>query len=219
MFTGLVEGVGKVVRMAQSSDAGKLHLNIGDLANDVKTGGSVAVNGACLTAVQVSGGIVEFDASAETLRVTTLGALRTGDVVNIERPLRVGDRLGGHFVLGHVDAVGTVAGVRKTNAQVAIEIAAPQDVVANLIPKGSIAVDGISLTIASITDSGFSVVIIPHTLGNTTLESKAAGDRVNLELDVIGKYVARLLAQTDRQGRTKSSQGMTTDFLSEHGFG
>ena len=219
MFTGLVEGIGKVVRMTQSGDAGRLRLDIGDLASDVKVGDSVAINGACLTAVEIGGDVVEFDASAETLRVTTLGALRAGNAVNIERPLRVGDRLGGHFVLGHVDAVGTVAGVRKTSAQVTIQISAPEDVVANLIPRGSIAVDGISLTIAEIGGRGFSVVIIPHTLGNTTLESKSAGDRVNLELDVIGKYVARLLARMGKQGKTKSPQGMTTDFLSEHGFG
>jgi len=219
MFTGLVEGIGKVVRMAQSGDAGSLRLDMGDLANDVKIGDSVAVNGACLTAVEISGGVVEFDASAETLRVTALGALHARDVVNIERPLRIGDRLGGHFVLGHVDAVGKVSRVHKTSAQITIEIAAPKDVVTNLIPKGSIAVDGISLTIATISDNGFSVVIIPHTLDNTTLESKATGDRVNLELDVIGKYVARLIARMGKQAGKQSSQGMTMDFLSEHGFG
>jgi riboflavin synthase len=215
MFTGIIEHVGKVVALTQSGGKGELRAVIGPLAEGTRIGDSVNVNGACLTVARLSSDLAEFDVSGETLRVTTTGALRPGAEVNLERALRVGERLGGHFVLGHVDCVGTVAAITKSTAQVTLTVNAPPHVIAQIIPKGSIAVDGISLTVAELTGDAFSVAIIPHTFANTTLRGKSAGDRVNLELDMIGKYVARLLGRaTAAPGEGKLSE----EFLAEHGF-
>ena len=214
MFTGLIEKIGRVVRLTVSGDAARLRLDLGDVAEGVALGDSVAVDGACLTAVRVQGSEVEFDVSSETLSRTTLGSLRAGVEVNVERSLRVGDRLGGHFVLGHVDCVGTIASMRKTSGQMTLEVTAPREVAASLIPKGSVAVDGISLTIAGVGEGRFTAAIIPHTLDNTTLRRKSAGDRVNIELDVLGKYVARLIG---RMGGTGEGR-ITQEFLAEYGF-
>jgi len=214
MFTGLVEGTGKIVRLVPTSGAARLRLDLGALAEGMSTGDSVAVDGACLTAVRIDVGEVEFDVSAETLRRSTLGSRRAGDVVNVERALRVGDRLGGHFVLGHVDGVGTIASIRETSGQVTLEVNVAPEMIANLIPKGSIAVDGISLTIADIGPGRFSSAIIAHTLENTGLRSKSTGDRVNIEMDVLGKYVAQLLGRMQGNGSSR----ITQRFLAEHGF-
>ena len=214
MFTGLIEGTAKVTRVTTSGGAASLQLESGEWASDLRAGDSVAIDGACLTASEVGGDIATFDVTAETLRVTTLGALRTGQLVNIERALRVGDRLGGHFVLGHVDVVGVIRALRPESGQTVLDVQTPREIASQLIPKGSIAVDGISLTIASVEPDGFAVAVIPETLRRTTLPRKAVGDRVNLELDVIGKYVARLL------GRAGAPPGgaLTEAFLKEHGF-
>ena len=214
MFTGLIETVGRVERLTVSGGAGRLRVQAAPVAPDVRIGDSVAVNGACLTAAVITPPAMEFDVTAETLAVTTLGALKPGSEVNLERSLRVGDRLGGHFVLGHVDALGTVVRLQKATGQITLEVSAAADVLAQLIYKGSIAVDGISLTVAELRPDRFSVAIIPHTFDNTTLRGKAPGDRVNLELDIIGKYVARLLRRTgDSSGR-----GLSEGFLADHGF-
>ena len=218
MFTGLIEGVAKVVRLSPSGEAARLRLDLAALAEGVAVGDSVAVNGACLTATLATGPVVEFDVSAETMRVTTLGSLRASDEVNIERPLRVGDRLGGHFVLGHVDAVGAVAAIERAAGRVTLQVSAAPEVIACLVPKGSIAVDGISLTVADIGADRFSVAIIPHTLRSTTLHNRSAGDRVNIELDVIGKYVARLTAGARGSAVPQTGTGLTEQFLQEHGF-
>ena len=218
MFTGLIEGVAKVVRLSPSGEAARLRLDLAALAEGVAVGDSVAVNGACLTATLATGPVVEFDVSAETIRVTTLGSLRTGDEVNIERPLRVGDRLGGHFVLGHVDAIGTVASVERSAGQTTLQVTAGPEVIACLVAKGSIAVDGISLTVADIGADRFLVAIIPHTLQSTTLRNKSVGDCVNIELDVIGKYVAQLMAHARGRAVPQTGTGLTEQFLQEHGF-
>jgi len=216
MFTGLVEGIGKVIRLTPTGEAAKILIDVGDVAEGVGKGDSVAVNGACLTATRFESKAVEFDVSAETLQVTTLREMKPGDLVNLEQSLRVGDRLGGHFVLGHVDCIGKIAALAKSSGQVTLEVNLPAEAIAQLISKGSVAVDGISLTVAKlIPPDRFSVAVIPTTMRETTLEKKSVGDRVNIELDVIGKYVARLL-----QAKGGAAQGgnLTLDFLTEHGF-
>jgi len=218
MFTGLVEGIGKVVRLSSTGHAAQLRLDMGALGEDVRLGDSVAVNGACLTATGVTGRTVAFDVSAETLRVTTLEALKPGDEVNLERSLRVGDRLGGHFVLGHVDGVGEIVRLEKTSGQTTLEVRVQPELIAALIPKGSIAVDGISLTLAGLLSDRFSVAIIPTTLQKTALRSKSAGDRVNIEMDVLGKHVARLLGRMLSSETPQTGGGLTEGFLSRHGF-
>ena len=215
MFTGIIEHVGRVAALTQNGGKGELRAEIGPLAEGTRVGDSIAVDGACLTVIRLSGGMADFDVSGETLRVTTTGALRPGAEVNLERALRAGDRLGGHFVLGHVDAVGTIVAITKSSAQVTLKVNAPAQVIAQIIPKGSIAADGISLTVAKLAGDAFSVAVIPHTFANTTLRGKRAGDRVNLELDMIGKYVARLMG---RAPATPGGGAISEDFLAEHGF-
>jgi riboflavin synthase len=224
MFTGIIEGVGKVLGLTAGSAgggrggaSGRLRVELGAIAEGVWIGDSVSVDGACLTVARIGGGIAEFDVSAETLRVSTLGGLAPGSEVNLERSLRLGDRLGGHFVLGHVDGVGRIERLEAAPGHVALEVSAPPELLSGLILKGSVAVDGISLTLAALAPDRFSVAIIPHTLERTTLRKKSAGDRVNLELDVIGKYVARFLSASCGAPGAKLS-GLTEGFLEEHGF-
>jgi len=215
MFTGIIEGIGTVRQCRPDGRAARLAIDLGNLAEGVKAGDSVAVDGACLTAADIHGPVVEFDLSAETLARTTLGFLRSADKVNIERALRLGDRLGGHIVLGHVDVVGTIARMEQSPAQLTLVVAAPRELIAKLVYKGSVAVSGISLTVAELHESAFSVAIIPYTLRNTTLPHKTAGDKVNIELDIIGKYVERLLAPHQAHG---AGGDLTERFLEEHGF-
>jgi len=214
MFTGLIEYVGAVAGLEPAGSGAVLRVKAGPAVEGVRVGDSVAVDGACLTVVAVQGRELSFDVSAETLRVSTVGKFRSGREVNIERALKVGDRLGGHFVLGHVDTVGTITASRRAPGETVLKVAAGPEVVRQLIPKGSVAVDGISLTVASIETAHFSVAVIPHTWDHTNLRSKKEGESVNLELDVIGKYVARLMGQPVAPG----GPGVTESFLAEHGF-
>lgn len=202
MFTGIVEKVGRVVRVQGD------RLVFRGAWHDLKTGESVAVNGVCLTVVEVADDIWSADVSPETRRRSTLGNLRVGDAVNLERALSLGDRLGGHLVQGHVDEVGTVVGVEREGEGLRMEIAVftPR----YLAEKGSVAVDGVSLTVASLTPRGFSVVLIPFTLRETTLGKRRVGDHVNLEYDVLAKYVESLLVRKERR--------LDETFLSEHGY-
>jgi riboflavin synthase len=214
MFTGLIEHVGAVVHFQAAGAGAVLRVAAGPVAADARIGDSVAVDGACLTVAGIAGPELAFDVSAETLRVSTLARFRAGHEVNLERALKVGDRLGGHFILGHVDATGAVASLRRAPGESVLRIAAAPEVVRQLVPKGPVAVDGISLTVASFDESGFSVAVIPQTLERTGLRSKKEGAPVNLELDVIGKYVACLLGK--RAGATDG--GVSERFLAEHGF-
>jgi riboflavin synthase len=192
MFTGLVEEVGTLVD--RQPMAGGVRLRIATaLAPDLKAGDSVAVNGVCLTAVEIAGGTMTADAGPETLRVTTLGALAPGQRVNLERPMRADGRLGGHFVQGHVDAVAAIDRLEPAREFVWLGVSYPSGLDAYLVPKGSIAVDGISLTIAALHAGRFDVQIVPFTLAHTNLSAAHVGDAVNLECDMVGKYVARAL--------------------------
>jgi riboflavin synthase len=194
MFTGLVEDVATVARAERRGDALVLTVEPAAFAaSELGLGDSVSHDGVCLTVTEVAGKTFTVLAGAETLRRTTLGELRAGGKVNLERALRVGDRLGGHMVAGHVDAVGEIAARRDLGANIVYTIAAPPDVLRYVVEKGSIAVDGISLTVNRVDAAGLDVAIIPHTAGKTTLTDKRPGRRVNLEVDLIGKYVEKLL--------------------------
>jgi riboflavin synthase len=193
MFTGLVQQLGTLT----SLEGGRLAVTA-TLAGELSVGDSVAVNGACLTATSVTPDAFTADVMEETLRRTALGALRPGDPVNLELPLRAADRLGGHFVQGHVDGVGTVAAVHDEGFSRLVEIEAEAGLMRYVVEKGSIAVDGVSLTVASLGDGTFGVSLIPETLERTTLGRASPGDSVNLEVDVLAKYVERLVGATAR---------------------
>jgi riboflavin synthase len=184
MFTGIVEELGTVI----SREGPKLRLRATTVLDDVELGASIAVNGTCLTVVAWGDDWWEADVVDETYARTSLGALQPGDPVNLERPVRLADRLGGHLVQGHVDAVGTIV-----TAAPDLRVRMPEDLLRYVVHKGSITIDGTSLTVAAVHDDGFSVAIIPHTAAVTTLGHKGPGDPVNLELDVIAKYVESLL--------------------------
>ncbi len=215
VFTGIIEAVGTVREFARKPSGARIHVQAGALAEDLRLGESIAVDGACLTVTTVKGDGFRCDLSAETLHRTTLGMLRVGSGVNLERPLRLDDRLGGHLVTGHVDAVGEVAGRVPQGDGEFWRFRFPQELAPLLVMKGSIAVDGISLTVAELSPDTFGVALIPHTLRHTTLGSKHPGSLVNLEADLLGKHVARLLA-----GRLNAigQGGLTVAFLEEHGF-
>ncbi|SRR5581483_2648441 len=193
MFTGIVEGMAKVKSVSRSKNRADtvMRVQLGSrLARGLKVGDSVSINGACLTVAKLSKGDAEFEMVAETIRRTNLGLVRPGDEVNIERSMRVGDRLEGHFVLGHVDGTGTIEDIVKMPSETKLWIKLDNEELArSVVPKGSIAVDGISLTLVDVEGERISISLIPHTLGMTTLGAKSRGNKVNIETDILGKYV------------------------------
>lgn len=193
MFTGIVEGLGKVLTVERTDDRGRLRVHAGTLLDGARVGESIAVSGVCLTIAALDKEVFAADLAAETLRRTTLGTLQPGDLVNLERPLRLDQRLGGHIVQGHVDGVGTVTAVRSEGDGLWMEIAPPAPLMPYLVEKGAVAVDGVSLTIARRSPAAIAVALIPHTLAVTTLGRRRGGDTVNLEVDILAKYVERLL--------------------------
>lgn len=194
MFTGLVESMG-TVRSTRPDGAGGATLTIAlPFAKELSLGESVALNGCCLTVVQVDDQTAQFQCGPETLAKTNLGELRIGDRVNLERSMRVGDRLGGHLVTGHIDGVGTIAEREPSGEWQIVWFTASSELLRQMVPKGSIAVDGVSLTLVDVQSHRFSVMLIPHTLEMTTLGLKKPGDRINLETDIIGKHVAQWLS-------------------------
>ncbi len=193
MFTGIIEELGVVERMDTGPDGARVFVRAASLLDGAHPGESIAVNGVCLTMTSADRGVFTADLSPETLRRTTLGTLRGGEPVNLERPLRVDQRLGGHIVQGHVDGVGTIADARAEGDGVWMEIAPHATLLSYLVEKGSIAVDGVSLTVARLSDGVFAVALIPHTLAATTLGQRRTGDQVNIEVDILAKYVQKLL--------------------------
>ena len=197
MFTGIVEGTAKVRSVSKSKKRADtvMRVQLGTkLARGIKVGDSVCINGACLTVAKLSRGDAEFEMVAETIRRTNLGLVKPGDKVNIERSIRVGDRLEGHFVLGHVDGTGTIEEIVKLPSETKLWIKLDnKDLAKSVVPKGSIAVDGISLTLVDVEGDRVSISLIPHTLGMTTLGTKSKGDEVNIETDILGKYVSNNL--------------------------
>lgn len=194
MFTGLVEALGEVGVLIEKGEQARLDLLI-PFAGELMLGDSVAVNGCCLTVAGVVGEKVAFDVLAQTLRVTSLGNLSAGKVVNLERALRVGDRLGGHFVQGHVDAVGEIVSLEESGQDHVVEVSLPPEIHRLCVGKGSIAIDGISLTIAELKDSSAVFWITPHTFSHTNLRGAKVGDAVNLEADMLAKHVAALMGR------------------------
>ena len=213
MFTGIIEHLAPVKNLSLKAGGAELFLDFRGFSGDVKLGESIAVNGVCLTAKAFAGNVVSFDVSGETLKKTTLGALRKADNVNIERALRIGDRLGGHFVTGHVDGTGVMKEIKQAAGQCTVFFSVEKNLTDMMIEKGSVAIDGISLTIVSVVDGTFSVALIPYTVSATTLGFKKAGTRVNIEIDMMGKWVKKLLL--NMPGATG---GITREQLMEQGF-
>ena len=214
MFTGIIQHVGVIRAVRDTADGARLVINIGPLSENLKRGDSIAVNGACLTAADHASDNAEFDVIAETLRCSTLGALRPGAKVNLERALMLGDRLDGHLVQGHVDAVATVRTISR-NQPCILELQASGDLTAMMAPKGSVTINGVSLTLVDISGDRFSVGLIPTTLNDTTLGTLSPGDTVNIEADIIGKHVTGFLKQMLGD---VSGSSMTMDKLREAGF-
>lgn len=193
MFTGLIQEIGAVLGAERRGGFLRLRVGYDPARGALRAGDSMAVNGVCLTAADLAGGSFTADLSAETQQRTTLGGLRTGAKVNLERPVTASDPLGGHVVLGHVDAVGRIRRVRPTAAGLELLVAAPGEIMSLLVPKGSIAVDGVSLTAGLLERDGFWLTLIPETVGRTTLGTRRVGDEVNLEADYLAKLVKRFL--------------------------
>lgn len=218
MFTGIIEEMGRIKKVRLGADSARLTIEGEVVLGDVRLGDSIAVNGICLTVVDFNERFFNVDVMAETLRKTNLEELKPGDRVNLERALRVGDRLGGHIVSGHIDGVGVISRRQREDIAVITEVRAPREVMRYVVKKGSIAIDGISLTVVDCGSEFFSVSLIPHTAGLTTLGYKKTGDRVNLESDIIGKYVERLMGLTGNDKEAGSRGGLTIEYLAQNGF-
>jgi len=204
MFTGIIQELGETVSFQKKSRGARLSLKSRLLSAPARIGDSIAINGVCLTVVEKKGETLEFDLSDETLKSTNLGKLKPGDRINLEPALKAQDPLGGHLVSGHVDAEGRIKGKRKEGEGFKIEIKAPPQVLDFLVEKGSVAVDGISLTVVDVLKDSFTVVIIPHTAAVTTIGFKDVSSTVNIEADIIGKYVAKFVAKMRPPGLKKS---------------
>lgn len=195
MFTGIIEGLGiikKFDKKTKTRSAAKMKIDLGILARGLKVGHSVAINGVCLTVTKIFNNQAEFEMINETIKKTDLGTLESGDKVNIERSLKVGDRMEGHFVLGHVDGTGKIIKIEKMPKEIKLWITISNDLAKYVVKKGSIAIDGISLTLVDVIKNKISVCIIPHTMKITNLGSKKIGDKVNVETDILGKYTKKI---------------------------
>ena len=212
MFTGIVESVGKITGTRSGPGGKRLRIEAGAMSGQCACGESIAVSGVCLTIASIAGDSLEFDVITETLNRSTLGSKRTGDHVNLERALGIHDRFDGHFVQGHVDGTGTVDRVQSSSREWVIWIRPEEHLIPYVIPKGSIAVDGVSLTIAEVQRGAFSVALIPTTLERTTLASLAVGDLVNIESDIIARTVVHRLSEISAEG------GLTVEKLRRGGF-
>lgn len=221
MFTGIIEEVGSVASIRKGAHSCVLTVNASRVLEDVHLGDSIATNGVCLTVTSFTSHSFSADVMHETLNRSSLGSLHIGSPVNLERAMLAGGRFGGHIVSGHIDGVGTISSIKEDDNAVWYTVEAPSNILRYIIEKGSITLDGISLTVAKVTNSNFSVSIIPHTRAQTNLASKKVGDVLNLENDLVGKYVERLMLQpiaaSQEQPEQKSS-GITKEFLSRYGF-
>lgn len=224
MFTGIIEEVGTVMSVKSSANAMKLTIRAPKVTQDINMGDSIAVNGICLTACGLGRESFTVDVMGETLSRTSLKVLKCGSHVNLERALTFNGRLGGHIVSGHIDGIGTVTAIKNDDIARLITISAPQAVMDLIVEKGSVAVDGISLTVASVSSGDFTVSVIPHTMDNTILTEKTPGDTVNLENDCIGKYVRKLMELSEHEmqdaaaRRCSGKSRVTAGFLTENGF-
>ncbi len=211
MFTGIVETLGKVKTVTKGAKSSRLTIEIMDMVfDDVRIGDSICTNGVCLTVVEFDGTQFCADVMHQTLKHSTLGYLSVGEYVNLERAMKASDRFGGHIVSGHIDGVGHIANIKKDDIAIYYTIKADKSIIRYIVDKGSIAIDGISLTVASVSEGSFVVSIIPHTAKCTTLGHRSIGNSVNLENDIIGKYVEKLLS--------KPNGNITKEFLLQNGF-
>ncbi len=211
MFTGIIEEIGTVRRIEHGAKGARLTIQAKTVLEDTRIGDSIATNGVCLTVVSMTDDSFSADVMAESLRRSSLGTLQGGSLVNLERAMAANGRFGGHIVSGHIDGTGTIASQKREDNAVWVKIKTPAPLLRYIVEKGSIAIDGVSLTVAAVTDTDFSVSIIPHTGAQTILLGKKPGDPVNLECDVIGKYVEKLTAP-------HKTGGISTNFLAENGF-
>ncbi len=217
MFTGIVEEMGVVKALDKSLAGGRLRILAKVILDDLPEGASISVNGACLTVVAGDSQEFAVDVSPETLAVTTLGSLTPGAPINLERAMKLNERIGGHLVSGHVDGVGSILNRQQEGNSIVLMIEAPPEILRYCVPKGSITVDGISMTVNAVQDGSFTLAVIPHTARATTLGIKQPGDRLNLESDLIGKYVERLLQE---RGHTppKPPPAIDADYLKKKGL-
>ena len=220
MFTGIIEEIGTVKQMLPGRVSYRLTVSAEKVLEGTKVGDSIATNGICLTVTDIHGSSFDADVMAETVRRTNLASLHAGSKVNLERALTPSSRLGGHIVSGHIDGTGTITSMMREDNAIWVTVAAKPALLRYMIEKGSIAIDGVSLTLASVADDSFKVSVIPHTGEETILLKKKPGDTVNLECDLIGKYVEKLLMpRPDEDGEEKNaSGGITAAFLAENGF-
>ena len=214
MFTGIIEEVGTVAEIKRNGSSSYIKIKAEKVLEDVHFGDSIAVNGVCLTVTDTDGKYFRADVMNETLSRSSLGTLRSGSPVDLERAMAAGGRFGGHIVTGHIDGTGTITDIKNDGIAVWYTVSTENSILKYIVEKGSVAIDGISLTVAKVTENSFSVSIIPHTVENTVLSSKKTGDIVNLENDIIGKYVEKLLRPSEKE--TKSS--LTFEKLAMNGF-
>lgn len=225
IFTGIVEETGKIESVANGNKSAIITIIADKVLKGTKIGDSIAVNGVCLTVTSISGNKFTADVMAETIRRSSLGTLKHGSKVNLERAMAADGRFGGHIVSGHIDGTGVIRSLEREDNAVWVEIETPDKLLKYIVEKGSIAINGISLTVAKLTDDSFSVSVIPHTGEETTLLAKKPGDIVNLENDIVGKYVERLMnfntsqkSPFDNKTATSTKSNITMDFLTENGF-
>lgn len=215
MFTGIIEETGTIKNIIKGASSFELTISAKEIFSDLRLGDSVAVNGVCLTAKSISSNAFTADVMHETLNRSSLKILKNGSHVNLERAMAANGRFGGHIVSGHIDGTGTISKIEKDGIAVWYTIKAESTVMKYIIEKGSVAIDGISLTVAKVTKNDFSVSVIPHTMANTVLPEKTVGDIVNLENDCIGKYVEKLMTN---ETESKTQKGITRDFLAKYGY-
>ena len=215
MFTGIVEEVGTVRTVQRTGTSSFIEIQAKKVLEDVHLGDSIAVNGVCLTVTSFTSDSFRADVMNETLSRSSLGTLKNGSPVDLERAMAAGGRFGGHIVSGHIDGTGTITDIKKDGIAHWYTVSAPAEILRYIVEKGSIAIDGISLTVAKVTETSFSVSIIPHTAAETVLSYKKPGDIVNLENDIIGKYVEKLMQPAPAE---KTESGITMEFLANNGF-
>lgn len=221
MFTGIVEELGKIRSIQVKSQDATLEIQATDVLSDAKVGDSISIDGACLTIRFLTSEAFTVDVSAETLRRTTLGERKVGDPVNLERSLRLSDRLGGHLVLGHVDEVATICGWKDEGDASLMQVTISNATKPYIAYKGSVTVDGVSLTVSNLHADAFEVALIPHTKNVTTLGTKRTGAKVNLEVDIVARYLETLLRNTEEKGDwtdQPSTETLNLNFLSKHGY-
>lgn len=217
MFTGIVEETGRIRQILMAGNSGKIRIEARKVLEGTKEGDSIAVNGVCLTVTSLGQDEFTADIMAETYRRSGLGQQKAGDLVNLERAMAADGRFGGHIMLGHIDGTGVIESMRREENAVWVSVRTKPEILRLIVEKGSVGIDGISLTVAAVSDRGFKVSVIPHTGEETTLLKKKPGDLVNLENDIVGKYVEKLLG-TGKADQEESSSGLTMDFLKEYGI-